>query len=369
MTMTHKERFNALFSKKKIDRCPVYFFGTWTETKQRWVKEGFNGKVDFIADAGPQVVEMDPDWEYGMWNCHGLINYAPIGDMDEKIIHEDSNYIIKQNSIGEISKTSKKGDMVDCILEYALKPDRKSWNKFKTYLNSDDKRRYPENLEQKAKEIGKIDMVHSLFGGSLYGLLRNWMGIENLSLLMYDDEKLLRDMLSYLTDFYITLTAPVLKLIDFNFVYIFEDCCGANGPLFSPVIYDRVFDEYYRKLIRHYKSNGIKFVLLDSDGYVDIMVPHWLKSGVDIIFPVEVGKWGSTPITLNEKFGDSLKMMGGVDKHLISTGGDKLKDHLKSLKPLVDKGVLLPIPDHRIPPECSYDQFLSYIKVFREIFG
>jgi hypothetical protein len=47
-----------------VDRLPVYFFGTWRKTGERWRPKGL--PPDGFADHGPQWPEMDPLWEWRM---------------------------------------------------------------------------------------------------------------------------------------------------------------------------------------------------------------------------------------------------------------------------------------------------------------
>jgi len=358
-----------LFENREVDRIPLYYFGTWKETKKRWVEEGLSGEIDMVADAGPQLPGMDPDWEHDMWGIHGLANAYLIGDIESAVLEEKEDYVIQRNSIGDIYMESKKGSTVDHVIEYGLKPTWESWNAFKRFLDPSDPRRRPEGWEKKAEEVNRKDMVLAFCGGSLYGWLRNWMGFENISYLMYDDPELFETMISHITNLQMEVIGPVLEKVQFDFVYIFEDCCGATGPLFSPEIYKKVLDKYYRKLIRFYKDHHVKFALVDSDGQVDLLIPLWLESGFDIIFPVEVGKWKASPAELRKKFGDSLKMMGAVDKHVIALGEEAIYRHLKDLEPEVRKGGVLPIPDHRIPPNVSLKDMENYIKVFNQVFN
>ena len=37
--MDHKTRFKAVFNNEQVDRMPLYFFGTWEETKERWFRK------------------------------------------------------------------------------------------------------------------------------------------------------------------------------------------------------------------------------------------------------------------------------------------------------------------------------------------
>jgi len=100
---------------------------------------------------------------------------------------------------------------------------------------------------------------------------------------------------------FMQLMEPVLKIAKYEFVTFFEDCCGSSGPLFSPTIYKNVLDKYYRRMIRFYKDTGVPLTMVDSDGWSEILMPSWLGSGFDIMFPIEVGKWGANPEDLRNK--------------------------------------------------------------------
>jgi len=367
--MNHKERFRAMFNGEPVDRIPVYFFGTWHETKARWKNEGLDTVALINSDPGPQVPDMDPDWEVGLWDCHGLINSYAIGNISPLVLEETAEYIIQKTSLGDIIKGSKIGSSISYAIEHGLEPTRESWEKYKSYLNPNDPDRYNTDWEQKADELNKKDRVIAFMGGSLYGWLRGFMGIENLSCLMYDDPELLEEMVSYMTDYFMVLFEKLVKKVRFDFVYFFEDCCGADGPLFSPAIYKSIFDKHYQRLINFYKENGVPFALIDSDGKVEKFIPLWLNSGFDIIFPLEVGTWEASPVKLRKQFGSRLKMLGGINKHVITKGEIAIREHLMEVKAVVKEGGFIPIPDHRIPPDCSYKEFLTYIRIYNEIFN
>ena len=281
--MNHRERFRALMNYEPIDRMPLYYFGTWAETKVRWREEGLPG-IDVAGSQGPQVPGMDPDWE-GM-----------------------------------------------------------------------------------AADLNKSERLTPFCLGSLFGWPREWMGVEQLTYLSFDDPLLFEEIIDYLTEYYIRLFRPVLEKTRFDFAYIFEDCCCKSGPLLSPATYDKHYARYYRRLIDFCHDMGVEFVLLDSDGKVDALLPHWLASGVDIVFPIEVGTWRSDPVVLRRQYGRELRMVGGIDKHVIPKGEAAIREHLEHLKPLAAEGGYLPMPDHRIPPSCSLEEFRTYLRLFQEIF-
>ncbi len=366
--MTNRERFYRVFQFEKVDRMPRYIFGSWLETKERWLQEGYPGEIDMRLDAGPQLPGMDPDWEIGLWNVQGLVRTGAIGDVEPGVLEETETRILVRNELGRVEMLRKDGSTISHTVTWPLEPTWESWGKFRKWLEPTADR-YAPDWEKLAEELNTADRVTTFMGGSFYGWLREFMGVENLSYLMYDDPELLEDMLSAITDHFITLMEPILKKVKFDFVYFFEDCCGANGPLFSPAIYRELFHPYYKKLIDFYKSHGVPYALIDSDGMVEQLIPCWLESGFDILFPLEVGKWQANPSDLRRKYGANLRFLGGVDKALIHGSEEVLRAHLLSLKKAADEGGFLPIPDHRVPPEVSYEEMLTYIRVFEEVFG
>lgn len=367
--MTHSERFRRIFQFEPVDRMPVYFFGSWPDTKRRWIAEGLTGPIDPWADAGPQLPGMDPDWEDGLWANHGLCALEPLGDIEPAVLEERERARVVRTAIGKVELVRTDGTSISHTLKYPLQPTRESWRKFIRFLDPHDPRRVPKDIAAIAASLNARDAVNCLFGGSFYGWLRDFMGVEQLSYMMYDDPALLEEMLDTLTEYFITALGPALDLCRFDFVYISEDCCGSNGPLFSPKCYRALFDRYYRRLLEHFKSRGVPLALIDSDGLTDPLVPCWLDSGFDIIFPLEVGIWQASPRALRKKFGARTCIMGGVDKRLIPGPEAVLRAHLLSLRDEVEKGGFLPMPDHRIPPDVSLEQMRRYIRVFREVFG
>ncbi len=363
-TITHGERFRAVMNYRPFDRVPLYYFGTWPETLERWQAEGLSSEEAIPAETG-----LDPDWEAGMWTCHGLIHNFVLTDIAEEVLEETEDYRVVRTPLGAVHQIGKHGSSIPKHLKEALEPTREDWNRFKRYLDPEDPRRWWEGWEEKATALNEQDRALAIVGGSLFGFVRDWMGVEAFSTLPYTDPVLYEDILEHMTDFFIGIYGPVVERVSFDFIYFFEDCCFNHGPLISPDIFDRYYKKRYRRLTDFYRSKGADKILLDSDGNVELLIPHWLDAGIDIVFPVEVGTWRADPVELRRKFGRDLRMMGGVDKHIIPRGEAVVRAELERLRPLVEEGGYIPLPDHRIPPECSLEQFRSYVRVFKEVFG
>ena len=50
--------------------------------------------------------------------------------------------------------------------------------------------------------------------GSLFGWLRDWLGLEGISLLPYDDPELFDEMVGTMADYFMALYEPVLEQLD-----------------------------------------------------------------------------------------------------------------------------------------------------------
>ena len=99
----------------------------------------------------------------------------------------------------------------------------------------------------------------------------------------------------------------------------------------------------------------------DSDGKVDELIPLWLESGINGIFPMEQAA-GNDIHAYRRKFGRNLLMTGGIDKRALARGKAAIDRELKDKLSLVDKGGYVPTVDHSIPPDVSYDNFCYYWK-------
>ncbi len=366
--MDLRSNFRAIMDYEPHDHMPVWYFGTWEETKARWSQEGLAG-IALTGDAGPDVPGMDADWELGMWDLHGLMNPGPISRSPREVLEEGETHRVVRTELGAVIKESKAGASIPQHLQEALAPTREGWVRFKQYLDPADPARRAPDWEERVAALNARQRVTTILGGSLYGWPRDWLGTEHISLLCYDDPALFEEIIDFTANHFMHVCAPLLREVSFDFVYFFEDCCGSSGPLFSPATYRRYYAKYYRRMLDFYRGLGVKRILIDSDGDMEPLIPCWLDSGFDILFPIEVGTWRADPVRLRRKFGKSLRMMGGVDKHIIPMGEQAIREHLLPLRAVTDEGGFIPFPDHRIPPNCTLAQFETYVRVFDEVFN
>ena len=156
--------------------------GTWSETKARWKREGLSDIDTAGGGSGPQLREMDSEWEPGLWTAHGLANPFPLGDGDRELLEETESYRVERDSLGAVRRIGKLGSSIPQTLEYPLKPTWESWARFKRFLDPHDPRRRPSDWRDKAAILNQRSRVATFLAGSLFGLPVEWMGVEAWSL-------------------------------------------------------------------------------------------------------------------------------------------------------------------------------------------
>ena len=210
----------------------------------------------------------------------------------------------------------------------------------------------------------------ALPGGSLYGWLRNWMGVENLSYLVYDDPAWFEEMVTTIADCIIgTLTRILETGGRFEGCSMWEDMAYNAGPLLSPKHFKQYLVPQYRRITDLLHKYGVDIIWVDCDGNIEKLIPLWLEAGVNCMFPLEIGNWGADPVKYRQQYGKDLRLMGGFDKHILQGSKAGIAAEVHRLAPLVEEGGYIGFCDHRVPPDVSLENYLFYLETVREVWA
>jgi len=371
--MNNRERFKSILSYENYDRIPVVNFGFWHETLWKWQKEG-HITIDEVRNwQNGSEAEFSIHEKLGFeFNSHAVFGAArgvfPL--FEEKILEELPGGFIKfLNKEGAILLKKPGTPSVPPVIDFLLK-DRQSWEKiYLPRLRFINERINKETSEQiKTAKIMQTPL--GLDCGSLYGQIRNWMGVENLCYLQADDEELLDEMINTIADLsYKNVEAVLSTGIKFDYGHFWEDICYKNGPLVTPGIFALKIGPHYRRITKLLNNNGIGIVSVDCDGLIDSLIPAWIDNGVNTMFPIEVGTWNANIRPWREKYSGRLRGIGGMNKNVFARDRTAIDNEIERLKPLVDLGGFLPCPDHNIPPDAEWDNVKYYCEKMRKTFG
>jgi uroporphyrinogen decarboxylase len=371
--MNDRERFNATMHYQPRDRSPICDFGYWDETLVIWHDQGLPRHVvntddkvfheffgmDFAIRGADSAIGV----EVGLVPLFEEIVLEDRGD-HEVAQQEDGVQVLRKKFMGSIPKH----------LSHLL-VDRESWRKhYQPRLDPTHPDRYPTDWDERVKSWVDPDRLYpvALPGGSLYGWLRNWMGMENLSLsyVVYDDPSWFEEMVTTIADCIIGVLNRVLETGgQFDACAMWEDMCYKAGPLLSPSHFKRFLVPHYRRIADLLHQHGVDVIWVDCDGKIDKLIPLWLDAGVNCMFPVEVGTWGADPIQYRRQYGRDLLMMGGFDKRILARSKGEIEREVYRLAPLVEEGGYIGFCDHLVPPDVPLENYVFYLETVRRVWG
>jgi len=217
---------------------------------------------------------------------------------------------------------------------------------------------------------GEWENPYGLHCGSLYGNIRNWLGLVGSSYLQVDDPSLFDEIIQTVGELCYQCTKKVLETSNtFDFAHFWEDICFKRGPLINPGVFREKAGPHYKRITNLLESHGITLVSLDCDGEIDLLVPIWFENGVNTMFPIEVGTWNASLKPWREKYGKELRGVGGMDKRVFAYDYAAIDAEVERLKPLVELGGYIPCPDHRIAPDAKWENVRYYCEKMRKTFG
>jgi len=183
------------------------------------------------------------------------------------------------------------------------------------------------------------------------------MGLERISVALYDDPQWIQEMMDYLVEFCCACGERALKDLDLDYVLLWEDMACKHGPLISPRMFREFMLEPYVRLTRSIHDYGVDLIFVDSDGDAESLIPLWLEGGVNGFYPVERAA-GMDPLHLRSRFGPQLRLMGGIDKRAMIAGPRAIDAELVHVMPLLKGGGYIPWCDHHVPPDVPLRHYL-----------
>lgn len=376
--MNNRERVQAILHYQSYDRMPVVAFGYWAETLQKWADQGYISQEEATSyplqgDGGAADISVMKKLGFDFnWNntAGGATNLSP-AFTPEVLEVEKSGAKIMRNNEGLIVRVHDDIVSIPSEIGTSLK-DRAAWEELYlpklTYRADRISHQHFAHLEQ---EDASRDIPLGLHLGSLYGNIRNWLGVEELSYLEVDDEDLYAEIIDTVAELCYKVAEKILTTyrVKFDYAHFWEDICFKNGPLVSPATFETFVGKHYKRLTDLVKQHGIDIISLDCDGCIDKLLPIWLQNGVNAMFPIEVGTWYASIAPWRAQYGRDLRGIGGMDKRVFAQDRAAIDKEIERLKPLVDLGGYIPCPDHRIAPDAEFELVQYYCEKFCKTFG
>ena len=382
--MNDRERFLSIARFQRTGDPFVFRHWFWYETVIRWQQEGMPAEVspyDYVS-LGKDRVEYIPvnTLTYSLRPYHNSPWPVAVDPkFERKIIEEDQNTVIIQEVDGGIVRFSKKDPTnMPQFIKYPV-PDRKAWESFKIRFDPLTPTRFLPNWEvisntdfQRDPQLqghpwSERNFALGVSAISLFGIFRDMMGLTGISYTLYDDPKLIEEMMDHMVYFSLEIFKKIFDAgITLDFVNLWEDMCYRVGLLVSPKIVKEMMVPRYRILTDFLRNHGVNIFMLDCDGNVDELVPLLLEGGVNGIFPLEV-QAGMDPVTMRKKYGKDLIIAGGIDKRELTKGKKEIDEELKKIPWLLEQGGYFPIVDHLVPPDVPLENYMYMMEQLQKM--
>ncbi|MBQ3637836.1 MAG: hypothetical protein II953_05680 [Clostridia bacterium] len=370
--MTNRERAMNLLHYKPVDRMPAVHFGYWGELLSEWAAQG---KIPAELaqgnwDGSEKERELDKliGWDFNWYHCSGSSNGLSPGFETKvlEVLPDGTRRIL--NGWGIVEKHKPGVISIPSEDDYTLK-DREA---FET-LYRPKMQFFPErvNIEyyRHFNETRPQDVPIGLHLGSVLGDIRNMTSVVGMSYLIYDEDE---DLFADLVDAYAEMQYQCAKTIletgaKFDFAHYWEDICFKNGPLVSPEIFHELCAKHYKKRNDLCHEYGLDIISLDCDGVTEKLLPTWFETGVNTMFPIEVGVWGDQFEPARKKFGPGMRGVGGMDKTALRRDKAAVDAEIERMKRLASLGGFIPCPDHRLMPGTKFELVQYYAEEIKKI--
>ena len=381
--MNDRERVLAVLNYEPYDRMPIVHFGFWHETMAKWAAEGHLEGIDISkwGDGNPVDAELSErlGFDFNYYSTfHPNTHLRP--SFPEEVVEElPDGSRKKRNGDGVVVLEKPGAGSIPAEIDHLLK-GRAEWEEH-----------YRHRLQFSMERIGECkvrandrmvpwdeggleflraderDYPYGLHCGSLFGGIRNMLGVTGASYLFAEDDGLFTEIIDTVGELcYQNAKAALKSGAQFDFAHFWEDICFKNGPLIIPSVFEEKVGPHYQRITELCGEYGIRIVSLDCDGCIDALIPTWISHGVNTMFPIEVGTWNASIEPWRKQYGRELRGVGGMNKVAFARDRAAVDAEVERLKPLMELGGFIPCPDHRIPPDAEWDNVRYYCEALRE---
>jgi uroporphyrinogen decarboxylase len=353
--MDFRGSLRSILNFQRPDRICQWEWGYWPETVERWRGEGMPGEQPWddlpitYYHRVPVEVRIFPAFE-------------------EQVLSETPTTRIIRDGGGIVREMSKTATALSRFIKHPVTCMR-DFEELKERLDPTDPRRFPGDWDDQARRLADRNSILVLGKTeiSFFGWHRDLMGLEGLMLAYYDQPELIHAISRHHLTFIKTLYDRIMRSVEGDFVFIWEDMSYKNGPLIAPALVREFMLPYYRELVAFFRSYRPFKFLLDSDGDVRQLIPLFVEAGVDGIMPFEVA--AGMDVREIRKQWPEVVICGGIDKREIAKGRKAIDRELEAKLPeMFRRGGYLPSMDHHVPPEVSYADFKYYLERTQDLY-
>ncbi|RKX77204.1 MAG: hypothetical protein DRP87_09790 [Spirochaetes bacterium] len=308
MNLTPRQRFLTAFEHREGDRVPIFDVPNNPALYRREF-----GKENYFLEGVPAVILAK---KLGLDAC-----MIPEGGYTA-LISKRRNWLDNsrfKDELGVEYRCSESSWPLAVPVSPSIK-SRQDWEKIVLPDPREDWRIEQIRLAVKEAHRGEKDDIALIAGiRSAFAVMYISMGLEALSMALYEDPELVMEMSDRLCCFW-TESAIRCSELGVDAVYIANDMGLNNSTIISPDSLRKFFLSQFKKQVQEIKETGVK-VILHSCGNINAIMDDIVFSGVDAYNNIQVIA-GMNIAEIKRKYGNKLTLIGNVDCTNIMTSPD-----------------------------------------------
>lgn len=340
-------------------------------TFERWQREGYMPRFANDGDRDKWLSEVFGFDDSAHFSLGGLgwceAAFEPEFKVEVLEDRGDHELVRDQAGRGVLFFKGRRSGFMPEYVDHPVK-DMATWiNDVAWRLQPDSPERFGQEFKSKMTEAvkaagqGKV-IVQNLVGGFMY--LRSLVGPLELLYMFNDEPELIHACMQTWFDLADEVIGRHQEHVSLDEIFFAEDICYNHGSLISPDMIRQFLFPYYRQLIdnagrRQLDKKRQLHIQIDTDGNCLPVIEVYREIGMDYMSPFEVAS-GCDVVEIGEKF-PWLLMRGGIDKRVLAQGPEAIDRMVDRILPHMRKrGGYIPVCDHGVPEEVSFDNYYHY---------
>jgi hypothetical protein len=345
--MNERERFIKTLTFGKPDKITFDPGHPRESTLEAWYQQGLPEGVGWFECL---MNTLGIDYEPNPHRIDLDVTFHMRPTFEERVLEHRHGHYIVQDWMGAITEISDKYDYT--YLRQAKDFVTRKWHRFPVQTREDweekllwrytpdHPERFPADFDERCRQLRERDYVLRLTIPGTFWQLREWVGFENLCMLMIDDPEFVEDMVYFWGDFVLEVLTRILAQVTPDYVQVNEDMAYKMHSMISPTMTRRFFMPVWKKWTSALMEAQVPVRCLDSDGYIAELVPLFIEAGFNCNFPVEVAA-GNDIVAYREQYGRQMAFLGGIDKRALAQGDEAMRlEAMRVVPPLLKEGVL-----------------------------
>jgi hypothetical protein len=374
--MNSRQRYIEALTFGKPDKIPFSPGGPRESTLRTWHQQGLPAEGPWFDHLLQTLgIEKEPTQPHISLD----VSFKMIPQFEEKVLeHRDGHYIV-QDWMGAITEISDEFDYT--YIRSAKDFVTRKWHRFPVLNRKDFEERmrwrydpkasgrFPTDFLQRCQAVKDRDYPLGVSINGPFWQLREWLGMENLCMLMLDDPDFAMDLCNFWGEFVEQTLQPILDNVKLDSVHYSEDMAYKAHSMISPAMARKFLMPQYERWNAKIEASGCKVIDMDSDGEISVLIPIWIDSGINVCDPIEVAA-GNDIVAFRKRFGKKMAYTGGIDKRALAAGGEVMKaEVMRVVPPLLVDGGFIPGCDHGVPPDISWPNFIEYSRLLAKLTG